>query len=143
MLTLRPFRAEDEAAVVDLWHRCGLVHPKNDPRRDIARKSKVRPDLFRVGVYEGKIVGTVMVGYEGHRGWINYLAVCPEHRRMGFGRQLMKEAERLLRAEGCPKINLQVRASNQEVVVFYRAIGFLPDEVLSLGKRLEDDENQT
>ncbi len=143
MLFLRPFQSGDENAVVDLWRRCGLVHPKNDPWRDIARKAKVRPDLFRVAVCEGKLVGTVMAGYEGHRGWINYLAVCPEHRRKGFGRQLMEEAERLLRAEGCPKINLQVRSSNREVVAFYQALGFLQDEVLSLGKRLEDDETKT
>lgn len=81
-----------------------------------------------------------MAGYEGHRGWINYLAVCPEHQKRGFGRQMMLEAERLLRAEGCPKINLQVRTSNLTVLAFYRAIGFVQDDVVSLGKRLEIDE---
>jgi ribosomal protein S18 acetylase RimI-like enzyme len=85
------------------------------------------------------IVGSVMAGYEGHRGWINYLAVLPECRRRGVGRALMAEAERLLRAAGCPKINLQVRAGNAEVLGFYRAIGFAVDEVVSLGKRLEVD----
>ena len=81
-----------------------------------------------------------MIGYEGHGGWINYLAVTPEHQKKGFGKQMMNEAERLLRAEGCPKINLQVRTSNAAVLAFYRAIGFLQDDVVSLGKRLEIDE---
>ena len=92
MLTTRPFRIEDEPAVINLWTRCGLVRPHNDPRKDIHRKSKVKPDMFLVGLIEGKLVATVMVGYEGHRGWINYLAVCPEHQKMGFGKQMMDEA---------------------------------------------------
>ena len=140
MLAIRPFRREDEAAVVDLWLRCGLVHPANDPRKDIRRKSSVRPDLFLVGTLGEKIVASMMVGYEGHRGWINYLAVSPDHQKQGYGRKMMAEAERLLRAEGCPKINLQVRTSNAAVLAFYRAIGFLPDDVVSLGKRLEHDQ---
>jgi len=142
MFTIRSFRSEDEAAVVDLWTRCGLVHPANDPRKDIRRKSKVRADLFLVGTLDEKMVASVMVGYEGHRGWINYLAVNPDHQKKGFGRKMMEEAERLLRAEGCPKINLQVRTSNVEVLAFYRAIGFLRDDVVSLGKRLEHDQKQ-
>ena len=142
MLTVRPFRSEDEAAILDLWMRCGLVHPANDPRKDIRRKTKVRPDLFLVGTLEENIVASVMVGYEGHRGWINYLAVSPDYQKRGFGRTLMEEAERLLRAEGCPKINLQVRTSNADVLAFYRAIGFLKDDVVSLGKRLEHDQQE-
>lgn len=91
------------------------------------------------GIPGGKIVGSVMAGYEGHRGWINYLAVAPRFRQQGYGRQLMEAAETLLRARGCPKINLQVRASNAEVVRFYEAIGFAVDDVVSFGKRLEHD----
>ncbi|MBW8781530.1 MAG: GNAT family acetyltransferase [Verrucomicrobia bacterium] len=139
-MAIRPFESGDEAAVIALWRRCELVQPQNDPAKDIARKARVRPDLFRVGVADGRIVGTVMIGYEGHRGWINYLAVCPDRRKQGFGRRLMDEAERLLRAEGCPKINLQVRTSNREVLAFYKAIGFLQDDVVSLGRRLEHDD---
>jgi ribosomal protein S18 acetylase RimI-like enzyme len=142
MLTVRSFQSEDETAVVGLWMSCGLVHPANDPRKDILRKSKVRPDLFLVGTFEKQIVASVMVGYEGHRGWINYLAVDPSHQKRGFGRKMMEEAERLLRAEGCPKINLQVRASNADVLAFYRAIGFQKDDVASLGKRLEHHQEQ-
>jgi ribosomal protein S18 acetylase RimI-like enzyme len=83
-----------------------------------------------------------MAGYDGHRGWINYLAVHPEHRRKGIGRQLMSEAERRLRAAGCPKINLQVRSGNASVIAFYREAGFTPDDVVSLGKRLEVDDER-
>ena len=138
-LTTRAFRLEDESAVIDLWRRCGLLVSHNDPRKDIARKMKVRPDLFRVSEVDGRIIAAVMIGYEGHRGWINYLAVDPEFRKRGLGRQMMDEAERLLRAEGCPKINLQVRRSNTDVLAFYRAIGFLEDDCVSFGKRLERD----
>jgi len=139
MLTIRSFRPEDGDAVVELWHACGLVRPTNDPRKDIARKQRVRKDLFLVGLLDGKVVASAMVGYEGHRGWINYLAVSPQNRKRGFGRQIMDEAERRLRAEGCPKINLQVRTSNAEALAFYRAIGYLQDDVVSMGKRLEHD----
>jgi len=138
-LSLRSFLPDDSDAVIALWHECGLLHPNNDPRKDIARKLRVRPDLFLVGTVDGLIVASVMVGYEGHRGWINYLAVSPAHQKRGYGRLLMEEAERRLRAEGCPKINLQVRTTNAAVLAFYRAIGYLQDDVVSLGKRLEHD----
>jgi ribosomal protein S18 acetylase RimI-like enzyme len=136
---IRPFEPRDEERVVDLWSRCGLVRPTNDPRKDIRRKLKVRPDLFLVGLVDGRLVATVMAGYEGHRGWINYLAVDPSLRRRGLGREILGEAERRLRATDCPKINLQVRSTNSEVLEFYRRVGYLPDDVVSLGKRLEHD----
>ncbi len=117
-----------------------MVRPVNDPGKDIRRKLSVNPELFLVGTLENKIIAAVMVGYEGHRGWINYLAVDPEHRLRGYGRQLMAEAEKLLRAAGCPKINLQVRTDNPAVIAFYQRIGFRMDDVVSLGKRLEQDE---
>jgi ribosomal protein S18 acetylase RimI-like enzyme len=116
------------------------VRPNNDPVTDIARKLKVRADLFLVGLHEGKIVASDMVGFEGHRGWINYFAVSPLQQKKGYGRRMMEEAEKRLRAEGCPKMNIQMRSSNTEALKFYSAIGFTKDEVLSLGKRLEHDE---
>jgi ribosomal protein S18 acetylase RimI-like enzyme len=140
MLKIRAFLEEDAGAVVSLWERCGLVRSTNDPFKDIARKQKVRGDLFLVGLAGTEIVASAMVGYEGHRGWINYFAVCPRHRRRGHGRAMMAEVQRLLAAEGCPKINLQVRGSNSDAVGFYTAIGFVQDEVLSFGKRLEHDD---
>jgi len=137
---IRPFEMADEEAVIALWRRCDLLRPWNDPRKDIRRKMKVRPDLFLVGVLDGVVVATAMAGYDGHRGWIYYLAAEPALWRRGLGRAIMAEAERLLRAEGCPKINLQVRTTNLGVIEFYRRLGFAPDEVVSLGKRLEADE---
>jgi ribosomal protein S18 acetylase RimI-like enzyme len=139
-LDVRSFRPEDEKAVVDLWLACNLIVPHNNPGRDIARKLRVNPEWFLVGELDGTVVASCMVGYEGHRGWINYLAVAPSHQRRGHARRLMEEAERLLRQAGCPKINLQIRASNKGVIEFYRNIGFRIDEVLSMGKRLEPDQ---
>ena len=136
---IRPFTPADTDAVVALWERCGLTRPWNDPLRDIRRKRAVRPDLFLVGELDGQVVGTVMAGYDGHRGWVNYLGVDPAVRRRGLGRALMAEAERRLRAADCPKINLQVRTGNVEAIEFYRRIGFALDDVVSLGKRLEED----
>ena len=140
LMEIRPFETTDESAVIALWDRCGLLRPWNEPRKDIARKQMVRPDLFLVGVVNGDVVATVMAGYEGHRGWINYLAVSPDHQRQGLGRTIMQAAEQRLRESGCPKINLQVRGTNQQVIDFYRSLGFQLDDVVSLGKRLEFDE---
>jgi ribosomal protein S18 acetylase RimI-like enzyme len=136
-LQIRPFRPSDEPRVVELWRDCGLVVPWNDPHRDIARKMRLQPELFLVGTRAKGVVATVMAGYEGHRGWLNYLAVDPGHRCRSFGRRMVEAAEEALAALGCPKINLQVRSSNQAVVSFYRSLGYGVDEVVSLGKRLE------
>lgn len=139
-MNLRPYEAADEEAVIALWTHCDLVRSWNDPRKDIRRKLAVRPDLFLVGIEDGRLVGTVMAGYEGHRGWINYLAVDPDYQRRGFGGALMAEAERRLRECGCPKINLQVRPTNRAVIEFYESLGFAVDQAISMGKRLESDE---
>jgi ribosomal protein S18 acetylase RimI-like enzyme len=138
-MEIRPFQVADESAVIALWQRCALTRPWNDPAKDIRRKLRVRPDLFLVGVLDGEIVATVMAGYEGHRGFINYLGVAPEQQRKGLGRAIMAEAERLLREAGCPKINLLVRTTNQGVIEFYKRLGYAVDEVVSMGKRLEHD----
>jgi len=137
---VRAFKESDEARVVELWTFAGLVRAWNDPKKDIARKLKVQRELFLVAELESVVVGVVMAGYDGHRGWINYLAVDIGQRRRGIGSALMRDAERRLRLLGCPKINLQVRAENSEVQAFYAALGFKNDPVASLGKRLEDDE---
>ncbi len=139
-MLIRAFSQGDEDAVVALWQACGLTRPWNDARKDIARKMTVQPDLFLVGLVDDRIAATLMAGYEGHRGWVNYLAVAPEHRRQGFGRVLMQEAEERLLALGCPKVNIQVRSSNQEALGFYKSIGYLQDEAVSLGKRLILDQ---
>lgn len=138
-MNIREFNISDQEAVVALWRSVGLVVAWNDPYKDIQRKLKVDPDLFLVGELSGEIVATVMGGYEGHRGWINYLAVSPHHRRSGHGRRLMASIEERLRQRGCPKINLQVRESNADVIAFYNSLGYGHDHVVSLGKRLESD----
>jgi len=139
-LHIRPYQDKDREAVVDLWKRCGLVVPHNDPLRDIQHKSQVNPEWFLVGVLDGVLVASCMVGYEGHRGWINYLAVSPNHRRRGIAALLMRRAEEILSGTGCPKINLQVRETNQGVIAFYKQMGYLNDHVVSFGKRLHEGE---
>jgi ribosomal protein S18 acetylase RimI-like enzyme len=137
MSVIRVYRTGDETAVVALWRRCGLVVPWNVPERDIERKLAFQPELFFVSELDGNITGSVMVGYEGHRGWINYLAVAPELQRTGLGRALMEHAEARLAALGCPKINLQVRGTNAQARAFYERLGFVQDDAISLGKRLD------
>lgn len=138
-MTIRPFQPADEAGVVALWRACDLLRPQNNPHRDIARKLRVNPEWFLVAEADGLIVGAVMAGYEGHRGWINYLVVDPARQRNGLGRKLMDAAEQRLRAAGCPKINLQVRPENHAAIAFYERIGFRVEGAISLGKRLEHD----
>lgn len=136
---IRAYQPHDEDAVVALWEACGLTRPWNDPCRDIARKLREQPELFLVGVRESELIATAMLGYDGHRGWVYYLAVSPAHRRLSFGKELMREAERLLEARGCPKINLLVRSSNSETIAFYERLGYARDDVVSLGRRLIAD----
>ena len=135
-LVIRTYQATDEKAVVDLWRRCKLVVPWNDPDEDIRIKVAFQPELFFVGTIDGRIVATVMAGYEGHRGWINYLGVDPDYQRQGIGSAIMLKAEQTLRDMGCPKINLQVRETNLAVIAFYAQLGFSDDHVIGLGKRL-------
>ena len=138
-LYIRPYRATDEASVIALWTACNLVVPHNNARKDIERKLKVNPEWFLVGERDDGIVATCMAGYEGHRGWINYLAVSAVAQRRRIASRMMQEAEELLRSAGCPKINLQIRSTNLQVVEFYKSIGYKVDEVASMGKRLEVD----
>lgn len=139
-VTIRPFIEADTEAIVTLWNAAGLVKPWNDPYRDIERKLAVQPELFLVAeAGDGTVMGTAMVGYEGHRGWVNYLAVADPARGTGLGRALMHEAERLLIQRGCPKINVQVRTANTEVLAFYERLGYAIDDAVSLGRRLIAD----
>ena len=142
-MKIRPFVEDDQDRVVELWQRCGLLRPWNDPQKDIARKLKVQRELFLVGEIDGRVVAAMMVGYEGHRGWVNYLAVDPERRRLGLGREMMAEAESRLKALGCPKIQLQVRRDNAEAIAFYRRLGYAEDAVVNMGKRLIEDGLKT
>ena len=141
-IQIRAFQPADETAVIALWRECGLTRSWNDPQADIARKLTEQPELFLVGTLADQIIASAMVGFDGHRGWVYYLAVAPRHRKQSYGRALMQEAERLLTQRGCPKLNLQVRSSNAEVIEFYRKLGYVQDETVSLGKRLIHDEEK-
>jgi ribosomal protein S18 acetylase RimI-like enzyme len=136
---IRPYLESDEASVIALWHACGLTRPWNDPAKDIARKLTVQREGFLVGEVDGTVIASVMAGYDGHRGWINYLAVDPALRHQGHARALLDEVERLLLAAGCPKINLQIRTGNTAVRAFYERLGYVQDEVVSYGRRLIPD----
>lgn len=139
-MRIRPFRPADADAVVALWDASALTRPWNDPRKDIARKLSVQPELFFVAEdKEGLILGCVMAGYDGHRGWMNYLATRPDARGEGIGRALVEHAEVALRDLGCPKLSLQVRTGNPAAAEFYRHLGYEPDDTVVLGKRLIAD----
>ena len=110
--------------------------PRNAPMKVIDEKTRMGDGLFFVAVRGDRVAGTVMAGYDGHRGWIYRLAVSPDHRREGVGARLMRQAEAALAARGCAKVNLQVRAGNEVVVGFYRSLGYEVEERVSLGKDL-------
>ncbi|MGH8764425.1 MAG: GNAT family acetyltransferase [Burkholderiales bacterium] len=139
-MDIRRYQASDEAAVVRLWQECDLVRPWNDPHKDIQRKLSVQAELFLVGLIDGNLIATVMAGYDGHRGCVNYLAVAKLYRRRGLGRVLMDRIENLLRDLGCPKLSMQVRSTNAVVFAFYERLGYAHDQTVSLGKRLISDE---
>ena len=143
-LLVRTFEPDDEPAVIALWHACGLTRPWNDPRRDIARRRAIDDGLFLVGTLvrggPARLVASAMGGYEGHRGWVNYLGVDPAHRGHGHARAMMAALESRLLARGCPKINLQVREENAAALAFYERLGYAVDRSVSLGKRLIPDD---
>lgn len=141
-MKIRPYRPADRASVIRLWRDCNLLNPKNDPAKDILRKLKVKPGWFLIGEEDGKVVASVMAGYEGHRGWLNYVAVSPALRGKGHGRRMVERAEAVLKKAGCPKVNLQVRKGNEAVLGFYRELGYVEDEVVSMGKRFVDDSKK-
>lgn len=138
---VRAFEQTDTDAVIELWTEAGLTRPWNDPRLDIERKLRVQPELFLVATDpEGvTVLGSVMAGYDGHRGWLYYLATAASHRGRGIARELVAEAERLLLALGCPKVQLMVREGNEGVLGFYDALGYDRFAVANTGKRLIAD----
>ena len=134
-LVLRSLVDSDVDQVLALWERVGLTRPWNDPRADIARARAVWPDLLLVADDDG-VVGTVMAGYDGHRGWLYYLATDPSRRGEGIGSALVSEAERRLAELGCPKVQLMVRADNTPVLAFYDERGYETSDVRVSGRRL-------
>jgi ribosomal protein S18 acetylase RimI-like enzyme len=130
------YASEYQYAVVELLRKCGLVVPQNHPVVDIQKKVDFQPELFFVALLEGRVIGSVMVGYEGHRGWMNYLAVLPDYQKQGYGRKLVEKSIRELEKLGCLKVNLQVRKANLSAIDFCKHLGFKDDDVVGLGKRL-------
>ncbi|NNK96345.1 MAG: GNAT family acetyltransferase [Desulfobacterales bacterium] len=139
-MEIRKFQDTDVSAVVSLWHRCKLTVAWNDPLRDVDRKKKHQPELFLVGLINSRLIASVMGGYDGHRGWIYYLAVDPDYRQRGFGSLMIEEVEARIKKTGCAKINVMVRKSNQKIADFYFKHGYGTDEVSCLGKRLVADK---
>ncbi|MDW4573095.1 GNAT family acetyltransferase [Microbacterium sp. M3] len=138
-LDIRPFDLADTEAVVSLWQAAGLTRPWNNPYQDIRRKLSVQPELFLVAADGAAVVGTVMAGYDGHRGWLYYLASAPDRRGEGIARRLVAEAEERLMAMGCPKVQLMVRPENGVARGFYDALGYEPFDTWNTGKRLIAD----
>ena len=136
------FKSEFLDAVIDLWKKCNLIVPQNDPVEDIQKKLEFQPELFLIGLLDSKVIGSIMVGYEGHRGWINYLAVAPEYQGHGYGKQLVQKGIDELKKIGCLKVNLQVRNTNTTVINFYKHLGFKDDNVTSLGLRITTTKKQ-
>jgi ribosomal protein S18 acetylase RimI-like enzyme len=139
-LHVRPVTAADAEAVLALWRVVFPVyddpaHPQRDPAASLARKLAFGDGLFWLAEHDGRVVGTAMAGYDGHRGWLYSVGVHPEARRSGVGAQLVAEAERALAALGCPKVNLQVFADNASAQEFWQSVGYEQDHVVSLGKR--------
>jgi ribosomal protein S18 acetylase RimI-like enzyme len=111
--------------------------PWNAAELAIPQKLKIQPDLFLVAIDQGLVVGSIMAGYDGYRGWLYAVAVLQSHQRQGIGTSLAREAENRLSAMGCTKINLQVRSSNTAVIRFYRSLGYEIEERVSMGKRVQ------
>ena len=138
-LAIRPYQAGDEQSIVALWQACQLTRAWNNPYRDIARKLSTQANWFLVGTIKDKLTASAMFGYNGHRGWVNYLAVLPASQGKGHARQMMQAGETLLLEAGCPKLSLQIRSSNAAVISFYQHLGYAADDVVSMGKRLIAD----
>ena len=126
--------------VIALWEKCGLTRSWNNPEKDIARKNSDQNSKFLIGQVDGVPMASIMIGYSGHRGSINYLAVDPDHSGAGYGKILMAKAERLLTSISCPKFNFCVRFDNDKVVEFYHQLGYVIEPVHLLGKRLIKDD---
>ena len=138
-IVVRDFVSEDTDAVIALWGGCDLLRPWNDPHKDVARKLTDKNGAFWVATTGDDVIASVMVGYDGHRGSINYLAVAPVFQRTGVGARLMQQAEAFLIALGCPKVSFCVRKDNADVLAFYDGLGYDVDDVHFLGKRLIPD----
>ncbi len=138
-MTLSDYQSHNRDELVDLWTQCDLARPWNNPDDDISRAMNCPSSTILVGFEEGRLVGSVMVGHDGHRGWIWYMAVDPSYRSRGFGKQIIAGAETWLRESGAIKMMLLVRRSNQKVIGFYESSGFSESDVVTLERWLTPD----
>jgi len=139
-MEIRVFRQDDFEEVITLWERCDLLRPWNDPEMDIERKLNHDADLFLVAEVGGEVVGSLMGGYDGHRGSAYYLGVHPEYRGRGIANALLSRLEKKLIARGCPKIHIMVREENDLVIGMYERLEYEQQDVVLLGKRLIEDQ---
>ena len=135
-MNIRPMREEDRSGLIDLWHACGLTRPWNDPDRDIDLAVNAADASILVGEEEGRLIACVMVGFDGHRGWVYYLGVSADRQRRGHGRAMFAAAQAWLEERGAPKIQLMLRDDNAEARQFYEALGLELQPVVTLGRRL-------
>jgi hypothetical protein len=135
-MIIRDATPNDDAAIAALWEACGLTRPWNPPARDLAFVRQSGHGALFVAEDEGGVVGSVMVGHDGHRGWIYYLAVAPEARKGGLGRRLVNEGEAWCRARGVPKVQLMIRTDNAAVRDFYQRLGYEEQPIVLMGKWL-------
>ena len=135
-ITIRNYKPDDKIEVINLWSICGLIVPGNNPEKDIELKTEFQPDLFFVAESGERIIGTVMTGYDGHRGWLNYLGVHPDYRKSRCGSSLVEYSIEKLKELGCPKLNIQVRTGNSAVKDFYKKLGFLDHDVSAMQLKL-------
>jgi ribosomal protein S18 acetylase RimI-like enzyme len=131
---IRPIQDGDEAAVADLWNRCGLVRPWNDPAGDIAFARRTPESEIFIGKSNGDIIASVMCGNDGHRGWVYYVAISPDCQGGQHGRAIMAAAEDWLRALGVPKLELLIRDTNAKVVKFYEALGYKTEPMITMSR---------
>ena len=139
-LTIAAIEDADVAAVIVLWQRCGLTRPWNDPAGDIALARKGPNAAMLVGRDDRGIAASVLVGHDGHRGWVYYVAVDPDHRHKGYGRVIMDAAEDWLRGRGIEKLQLMVRPDNSQVQAFYQSLGYFEQERIVYAKWLDGRE---
>lgn len=125
------------AEAIDLWRECGLTRPWNDPAADLDRALAAPNATVLAAIEAGALIGTAMVGHDGHRGWVYYLATRPDRQGEGVGRALMLACERWLTERGAPKIQFMVRSDNSEVLAFYEHLGYQRQDVAVLGRRLD------
>ncbi|MCK5757965.1 MAG: GNAT family acetyltransferase [Clostridiales bacterium] len=138
-MLIRQFKMDEKNDVIQLWDKCGLLHSPNNPVDEMKVKTDFQPELFLVGEIDNKIIATIMLGFEGRRGWINYLCVLPKYQGIGYGSDLVQHGMELLHKLGAPKINLLIRPTNTKVKEFYKKLGFETEDAVLMSHRFKKE----